>query len=93
MDDDRGDEPTSEVVKNPLQIIQDAIMQVADQGALCAGFVVAVEWLETDGSNSLQVFHTPMTPWHMDGLLRYVRDVECAPLVQVFDGDEEDWDE
>lgn len=87
------DEPTEVEAKDPIQILQDAIAQVAEPGSFCAGFVLACEWLEESGQTTLQLFHSPMPPWHLSGLLEYARASHCAPLVQVMDVDWEDDDD
>lgn len=90
MDDEQ--QPAEEAQPaDPMQILQNAISQVADADSFCAGFAVVCEWLEGDGSRSLQVFHTPMPPWHLQGLLSYAQDAHCTPLVAV--SDLEEWDE
>lgn len=80
---------------DPVQVLHDAIAQVAEGGAYCAGFVLGVEWLEEDGSRSLQVFHSPMPPWHLTGLLEYMKDESHPPLVAMAYGldDDDDWDD
>ena len=85
------DDETPEVEhQDPIQILQNAVSLIADEGSLSVGFVLACEWLDADGSASLQVFHTPMSPWHLSGLLEYARESQCGPLVQVVDAD---WDD
>lgn len=76
--------------KDPMTILHDAIAQIASDGSYCAGFVLALEWLEPTGAPSLQVFHTPMTPWHLSGLLEYARDSECHSLVPFCIDDTDD---
>jgi hypothetical protein len=80
---------------DPLAVLQNAIAQVADEGSLCTGFALVAEWIDADGSNSLQVFHSPMPVWHLHGLLSYAQETNCGPLVAVheleFDDEDDDF--
>ena len=77
---------------DPSAIVQDAIAKLAEGGAFCAGFVLGIEWLEEDGSRSIEVHHSPMPPWHLTGLLDYMKDEARAPLV-IYGLDLDDDDE
>lgn len=53
---------------DPVTVVQDALAQVGGN-ALAIGFACVVEWLDEDGARSLQVIHTDMPPWHLQGML------------------------
>jgi hypothetical protein len=67
-----------------IKELQDLIGKM-DPDAMLAGFVVVAEWLEPDGENSLQVMHTPSSPWHMHGLLTYARDHHCGATTSFYE--------
>lgn len=69
------DEPAPNVTI--IKELQDIISKM-DPDAMLAGFVFVAEWIEPDGDHSLQVMHTPTSPWHMHGLLTYARDHHCG---------------
>lgn len=94
---EQPDETTGETVEplDPIAHIQNAIASTVDDGSLLTGYVVIAEWIETDGGNSISVFHTPMPPWHLDGLVRFGLDTQggqMLPVLADFDFDDEDDD-
>lgn len=93
-ENDDSDEVEAEetVVIDPLQIMQNALHDIMGPGSLAVNFAVVAEWLEEDGSTAMSVFHSPMTPWLLEGLLTYARDSERTPLVSVRFDDEDDDD-
>lgn len=90
--DETSEEPTVPV--EPLALIQDAIIATVDDDSLLTGFVVIAEFIEADGRPTMTVVHTPMTPWHLDGLMGYGRAYsDPSQMVPVVDGawdDDED---
>lgn len=82
---------------DPLMVIQNAIASVVDDGSLLAGYIVIAEWIETDGQPTMSVVHTPMTPWHFEGLMRYAKDIESSagmvPILDLAGDDDEDDDD
>lgn len=79
--------------QDPMVSVQNAIAATADDGGMLAGFVVVAEWIESDGSQALSVFHSPMPPWHLDGLLKYARTFQPPMIPLALGGDWCDDDE
>lgn len=77
---------------DPIAAIQDALSDI-DPEALVAGFVCVVEWIEPDGSSALSLLHSPMPPWHRDGLLKHAQEFETPLFPVLIELDDEDWDE
>lgn len=78
--------------QDPISGIQSVLGEI-DPEAMVASFVCIVEWLEPDGTSSLSLLHTPMPPWHRQGLLHYAQNYDAStPILIDLDGDE-DWDE
>lgn len=95
MDEDRNSEAVEQDGPvDPIALIQDALAQSVDDDSLCVGYACVAEWLEADGSNSISVVHTPMPPWHLDGLLSYAREWSTSshmmPVFEFVDEDDED---
>lgn len=78
---------------NPIAEIQEILAQV-DPDSLCSGFMAIVEWIEPDGNPNLSIVRTPMTPWHIAGLMDYAKTWEASETFPVFmvDQDLEDDD-
>lgn len=90
-------EEASEVPADPLMVIHNAIASVVDGGSLLTGYIVVAEWIEADGQPTMSVIHTPMTPWHFEGLMRYAKDIESSagmvPILDFVGDDDEDDDD
>lgn len=72
--------PEPEAVVDPVTAIQNTLSDMAS-GAMCIGYVCAVEWLEADGSSSIEIIHTDMPPWHMRGLLDWAQEMGTTFIV------------
>lgn len=78
---------------DPILHIQNAIAEAVDDGSLVTGFVVIAEFIEEDGEPSLSVITSPMTAWHLEGMLRYGYRYATSPeLVSMPLWDDEDDD-
>lgn len=89
-------EPTEVEEQDHIQAVQSVLASL-DPGAFCTGFVAIVEWIEEDGTPSLSMVHTPMPPWHMQGMLAHASKYHDMPVMIVdpndFEYDEDDEDE
>lgn len=91
--DETGAEATPEPL-NPIAHLHTAIQECVDDGSMCVGYALVAEWIEADGTQCVSVMHTPMPPWHLDGLLSYAKEWSSpAAMVPVaYDADDEDDD-
>lgn len=92
MDEDQQ-EP-EEYVDHVSEI--QGVLANMDETALCTGFVAIVEWIEEDGTPTLSMIHSPMQPWHLQGMLQHaVRYNDMPVMVFAPGGDDEDdsWDQ
>lgn len=64
-----------------------------DPSALCTGFVAVVEWIEEDGTSTLSMLHSPMPPWHLQGMLNHAARFHEMPTVMLGEDDELDLEE
>jgi hypothetical protein len=92
MDEDQG--APEEYVDN-VSAVQNVLASL-DPTALCTGFVAVVEWIEEDGSPTLSMIHSPMQPWHLNGVLDHARKYHELPIMLMDQGDVEfegEWEE
>lgn len=93
---DQDDQPTeveADEAWDPVGLIQNALAEV-DPDALVAGFICVVEWLEPDGTATMSLIHSPMPPWHREGMLKYASHFDTSMMYPVVvDMDDDDWDE
>ena len=72
-----------------------ALLGELDPDALVLNFVTVIEWMEPDGSGTFTTFNSRMTPWHVQGLMKYaldrMRDEDSvhAFMAHVADDDDE----
>ena len=66
----------------PAVALQNTLSEIG-RDALCVGYACVVEWLEPDGSSSVEVFHTDMTPWHLKGLMEWGLDMSTSFIVST----------
>lgn len=69
-------EPESVEVE-PATALQNTLSEIGGD-ALCVGYACVVEWVEPDGSRSVEVIHTDMAPWHLKGLMEWGIDLSTS---------------
>lgn len=57
-----------EAVVDPVSAVHNTLSDLG-RDSMCISYACVVEWLEPDGSSSIEVLHTDMAPWHLKGLL------------------------
>lgn len=82
-------EPLNMEPLDPEQTVQAAIGST-DPTAMCVGFVAVAEWLEADGTLSMSVINSEMSPWQMYGLLSFARDAASRPEDSFIEIEDED---
>jgi hypothetical protein len=84
----------SEDAVDPMVAMQNTLSDIGGE-AMCIGYACVVEWLEPDGSSSIQVLHTDMAPWHLRGLLEWGTEMATGFVVDsttlLHDGDDDDF--
>lgn len=86
-----AEEPLDEDVAVELDAVGAVMALLADfdTSALVTGFILLAESIEEDGSTTLMQIHTPMAPWHREGLLRHaIRWDPYAPGNQLLDDED-----
>lgn len=92
------EEQVPEEYVDAVSIVQNVLAGL-DPSALCTGFVAIVEWIEEDGSPSLSMVHSPMQPWHLNGMLSHATKYHDLPVMVLGhegvagEEDDEHWDE
>lgn len=77
-DEDEQLDEQPENGQGPIEQIQSILNAVDPDGGMCLSFALVCEWIEQDGSQSMSLIHTEMTPWHLFGLLTYGRNYHLA---------------
>lgn len=78
---------------DPSVAIQNVLSDIGGE-AMCIGYACVVEWLEPDGTTSVEVLHTDMTPWHLKGLVEWGLDMSTGFMVTssaLLDDDDDDF--
>lgn len=70
-----------------------SVLAALEPSAMCTGFVALAEWIEEDGSPSLSMVHSPMSPWHLKGMLDHARQHHELPVMIVGQEFEGEWEE
>lgn len=79
--------------QDPITAIQNVLSSL-DPEAVCTGFATLAEWIDADGSSRLTIVHSPMSPWHLAGMLSFAGqpEVQIIPIMMLPNQDLEDDD-